>query len=151
MLDLVQVSRELVLLAQRLAAERATDAEIAAMREFHRARRAAVEAGDRLAIEQAAMGFHSTILAASRNLELQRVYPAVFHRLERIFRLAYPEWFGAAGLEVDGELLAAIAAHDPGGAVAVSGRGWDVLEGNIREAMTAQGAASHEAPGAGVA
>lgn len=131
MLDLVQVSRELVLLAQRLAAERATDEEIAALRGFHAARVAAVAAGDREAVERAAIGFHSTILAASRNLELQRVYPAVFDRLERIFRLAHPEWFGAAGLEVDGALLGAIEAHDPAGAEAVSARGWDVLEANV--------------------
>lgn len=131
-LDLVQVSRELVLLAQRLAAERATDDEIGRMRAFHEARRAAAAAGDGDGVERGAIGFHSTILAASRNVELQRVYPAVFDRLERIFRLAFPEWFGAAGIEVDAALLEAIERHDPAAAVAVSARGWDVLEANVR-------------------
>ncbi len=135
MLDLVQVSRELVLLAQRLAAERATDEEIARLRAFHEARAAALAAGDRDGVERGAIGFHSTILAASRNAELQRVYPAVFDRLERIFRLVFPEWLGAAGIEVDGALLEAIARHDPAAAVAVSSRGWDALEANIRSRM----------------
>lgn len=135
MLDLVQVSRQLVLLAQRLAAERATDDEIRAMRGFHEARVAALQSGDRDGVERGAIGFHGTILAASRNQELQRVYPAVFHRLERIFRLAYPEWLSDAGVEVDGALLAAIEAHDPATAVTISGRGWDELEENIRARM----------------
>jgi DNA-binding GntR family transcriptional regulator len=132
MLDLVQVSRQLVLLAQRLAAERATDDEIRAMRSFHEARVAALRSGDRDGVERGAIGFHETILAASRNQELQRVYPAVFHRLERIFRLAFPEWLRDAGVEVDGALLEAIEAHDPAAAVAVSAQGWDILEANIR-------------------
>jgi DNA-binding GntR family transcriptional regulator len=137
MLDLVQVSRELVLLAQRLAAERATEQEIERLRAFHEARVAAVAAGDHDAIERGAIGFHATILAASRNAELQRVYPAVFDRLERIFRLAFPEWFGAAGAQVDAALLDAIERRDPAGAVAVSARGWDTLERNIRAAAAA--------------
>jgi DNA-binding GntR family transcriptional regulator len=131
-LDLVQVSRELVLLAQRLAAERATDDEVERLRAFHAARIAAVAASDGDGVERAAIGFHSTILAASRNAELQRVYPAVFDRLERIFRLAFPEWLGAAGVEVDATLLEAIARHDAAAAVAASARGWDVLEANVR-------------------
>jgi DNA-binding GntR family transcriptional regulator len=138
MLDLVQVSRELVLLAQRLAAERATDEEIARLRAFHEARAAAMAAGDRDGVERGAIGFHSTILAASRNAELQRVYPAVFDRLERIFRLAFPEWLGAAGIEVDGALLEAIQRRNPATAVAVSARGWDILEANIRSRTVAE-------------
>jgi DNA-binding GntR family transcriptional regulator len=131
-LDLVQVSRALVLLAQRLAAERATEAEIVALRRFHDARAAALATGDRDGVERAAIGFHGTILAASRNMELQRVYPAVFDRLERVFRLAFPEWLGEAGVEVDAALLEAIERHDPALAAAVSARGWDTLEENIR-------------------
>jgi DNA-binding GntR family transcriptional regulator len=142
MLDLVQVSRQLVLLAQRLAAERATDDEILAMRGFHDARAAALRAGDRDGVERGAIGFHATILAASRNQELQRVYPAVFHRLERIFRLAYPEWLRDAGIEIDGALIAAIEAHDPATAVNVSGHGWDELETSIRSQMADEDATS---------
>jgi DNA-binding GntR family transcriptional regulator len=148
MLDLVQVSRQLVLLAQRLAAERATDDEIRAMRGFHESRVAALGTGDRAGVERGAIGFHGAILAASRNQELQRVYPAVFHRLERVFRLAYPEWFRDAGVEVDGALLAAIEAHDPTAAVAVSGHGWDELEASIRSQMAPEDAASAAAEAA---
>lgn len=144
MLDLVQVARQLVLLAQRLAAERATDEEIEAMRRFHAMRVNAYRAGDMASVERGAAGFHRTILAASRNQELQRVYPTVSHRLERVFRLVYPEWLHESGLEVDGALLEAIAAHDPARAEAVSGAGWDVLEGNIRARMASEVAASRE-------
>ncbi len=132
MLDLVQVSRQLVFLAQRLAAERATDDEIRALHGFHEARVAALRSGDRDGVERGAIGFHATILGASRNQELQRVYPAVFHRLERIFRLAYPEWLRDAGVQVDAALLAAIEAHDPAAAMAASAQGWDMLEATIR-------------------
>jgi DNA-binding GntR family transcriptional regulator len=132
MLDLVQVSRELVVLAQRLAAERATAGELRALREFHETRAAALRAGDTTGAERCAIGFHATILGASRNLELQRLFPMVFSRLERIFRVAYPEWFRESGLEVDGEILAAIEARDPAGVEEVSGRGWDRLEAAIR-------------------
>lgn len=142
MLDLVQVSRELVQLAQRLAAERATDDEVAQLRAFHEARAAAVAADDREGVERGAIGFHATILAASRNAELKRVYPAVVDRLERIFRLAFPEWLGAAGTEVDGALLEAIERRDAVAAVAASARGWDALEAGIRALRDAERAPS---------
>jgi len=131
MLDLVQVSRGLVLLAQRLAAERATDDELRVMRAGHERRIAALRAGDVEGVERGALAFHTTILGASRNLELQRVYPMVFPRLERVFRLAYPEWLRDAGVEVDGAILAAIEARDPEAVLEVSGRGWDTLEASI--------------------
>ncbi len=150
-LDLVQVSRALVLLAQRLAAERATDDEIRAMRGLHQARVEALRAGDLGGVERAAQDFHATILGASGNQELQRVYPAVFHRLERVFRLAYPEWLRDAGVEVDGALLAAIEAHDPATAVAVSGRGWDALEASIRAQFRAEDGRAAAASGSGQA
>jgi DNA-binding GntR family transcriptional regulator len=132
MLDLVQVSRELVLLAQRLAAQRATAEELAALRAFHEQRVACLRVGDPAGVERGALAFHTTILGASRNQELQRVYPMVFPRLERVFRVAYPEWFQDAGLDVDGRILAAIEARDPATVMEVSGRGWDVLEEGIR-------------------
>jgi DNA-binding GntR family transcriptional regulator len=131
MLDLVQVSRGLVLLAQRLAAERATDEELGVIRGHHERRVAALRAGDVEGVERGALAFHTTILRASRNLELQRVYPMVFPRLERVFRLAYPEWLRDAGVEVDGAILAAMEARDPEAVLRMSGRGWDTLEANI--------------------
>jgi DNA-binding GntR family transcriptional regulator len=132
MLDLAQVSRGLVLLAQRLAAERATDVELRAMRELHEARAAAMRALDQAAVERAALGFHLAILAASRNHELQRMIPMIFPRLERVFRFAYPEWLREAGVEVDGELLEALEAHDPSAVERASGRGWDAIESRLR-------------------
>ncbi len=131
-LDLVQVSRELVLLAQRLAAERATDEELRAMRALHEARVAALRAGDTEGVERSADGFHATILRASRSQELQRVYPMVYPRLERVFRVAYAEWLRDAGVELDGRILEALEAHDAVAVQRVSGRGWDTLEANIR-------------------
>lgn len=132
MLDLVQLSRGLVVLAQRLATERATADELRAIRDYHRLRVAALGAGDEGGVERCAMGFHATILAASRNRDLQRLYPMVSHRLERVFRIAYPEWLRDAGVEVDGAILAAMEARDPDTVAAVSGRGWDTLEAGIR-------------------
>ena len=132
MLDLVQVSRQLVLLAQRLAAERATDVELHALRVHHETRVAALRAGDVGAVERGALAFHTTILRASRNQELQRVYPMVFPRLERVFRVAYPEWLQEDGVGVDGRILVALEARDPAAVLRVSGRGWDTLEANIR-------------------
>jgi DNA-binding GntR family transcriptional regulator len=132
MLDLVQVSRELVILAQRLAAERAGDDELATLRRAHERRLAALTAADRGALEEAALAFHDTILAASRSRELQRIYPMLFARLDRVFRVAYPEWFGGDGAARDGELLAALEARDPGAVVEASGRAWDTLEARVR-------------------
>lgn len=132
MLDLVQVSRELVILAQRLAAERATADELQTLRACHEARLAALRAGDIAGVERGALGFHATILEASRSQELRRLFPMVYSRLERVFRVAYPEWFREAGLEVDGRILAALEARDPAGVEEVSGRGWDTLEAAVR-------------------
>lgn len=126
--DLVQVSRELVLLAQRLAAERATDDEIATMRACHTARRIALANGDRPAVEEATLGFHMAILQASRNRELQRLYPSLALRLERVFRVAFPDWLGEAGLELDGAILAELERRDPAAVEAASSRSWDLLE-----------------------
>ena len=149
MLDLVQVSRELVLLAQRLAAERATDDELHALREHHERRLVALRAGDPPGVERGAMAFHTTILRASRNQELQRVYPMVFPRLERVFRVAYPEWFQDAGVEVDGRILAALEARDPRAVAEVSGAGWDALEAGIRARAAADTGKSRDMPAAG--
>lgn len=140
MLDLVQVSRELILLAQRLAAERATDDELHALRGHHERRLVALRAGDPVGVELGAMAFHTTILRASCNQELQRVYPMLFPRLERVFRVAYPEWFREAGVDVDGSILAAMEARDPRAVVKVSGAGWDALEAGIRARVAEQAA-----------
>ncbi len=132
MLDLVLMSRGLVLLAQRQAAERATDEELWLIRAHHERRVAAFRAGDDESVEEGALAFHTAILRASRNQELQRVYPMVFPRLERVFRVAYPEWLRQAGVELDGAILAAMEARDAEAVVTVSGRGWDALEAGIR-------------------
>jgi DNA-binding GntR family transcriptional regulator len=132
MLDLVQVSRRLVVLAQRLAAERATADELRTLRDVHEARLAAMQAGDMESVERGALGFHATILEASRSQELRRLFPMFFSRLERIFRVAYPEWFREAGLAVDSRILAALEARDPAAVEEVSGRGWDTLEAAVR-------------------
>jgi DNA-binding GntR family transcriptional regulator len=132
MLDLVQVSRQLVLLAQRLAAERATDEELGELRAHHEMRASALRAGNADGVERGALAFHSLILAASRNQELQRVYPMVFPRLERVFRVAHPEWLREHGVALDGAILNALEARDPEAVVEISGRGWDTLEANVR-------------------
>jgi DNA-binding GntR family transcriptional regulator len=142
MLDLVQVSRQLVLLAQRLAAERATDEELRELRAHHEARSAALRAGSVEGVERGALTFHNAILRASRNQELQRVYPMVFPRLERVFRVAYPEWLGESGVALDGAILAALEARDPEAVGEVSGRGWDTLEANVRAGVDRYAAAA---------
>jgi DNA-binding GntR family transcriptional regulator len=130
--DLVELSRELVLLAQRLAASRATDEEIRTIRSCHDRRLAALAAGDGPGVEAATRQFHMTILAASRNRELQRIYPILELRLERVFRLTFPEWLGAAGAELDEGILVAIEGRDPVAVVAASSRSWDLLEDALR-------------------
>jgi DNA-binding GntR family transcriptional regulator len=147
MLDLVQVSRGLVLLAQRQATERATDEDLRAIRGHHEQRAAAQQAGDAPGVERSALAFHMTILGASRNHDLQRVYAMVFSRLERVFRVAYPEWLLDAGVELDGAILEAMEARDPDAVVAVSATGWDTLEAGIRiraAELAAQAAAAAE-------
>ena len=150
MLDLVKVSRLLVLLAQRQAAERATDDELVAIRGYHRARAAAQGAGDQEGVERNALAFHSTILGASRNHDLQRIYPMVFPRLERVFRVAYPEWLQEGGVELDGAILAAMEDRDPDAVVAVSATGWDALETGIRVRAAELVASAGAAAAAGV-
>jgi DNA-binding GntR family transcriptional regulator len=126
--DLVELSRELVLLAQRLAASRATDEEVRTMRSCHGRRLAALAAGDGPGVEAATLRFHMTILAASRNRELQRIYPTLALRLERVFRVTFPEWLGEAGAEMDEGILVAIEGRDPVAVVEASSRSWDRLE-----------------------
>ena len=130
--DLVELSRELVLLAQRLAATRASDEEIRTIRSCHDRRLAALAAGDRPGVEAATLQFHMTILAASRNHELQRIYPMLALRLERVFRVTFPEWFGEAGAELDEGILVALEGRDPVAVVEASSRGWDLLEDAVR-------------------
>lgn len=130
--DLVQLSRALVLLAQRLAASRATDEEVRTMRSSHEQRLAALADGDGPRMEAAALRFHMTILAASRNRELQRLYPTLALRLERVFRVVFPEWMGPAGAEMDGAILIAIEERDPVAVVEASSRSWDLLEDAVR-------------------
>jgi DNA-binding GntR family transcriptional regulator len=130
--DLVQLARELVLLAQRLAAARATDDEIETMRSCHAARCAALAAGDQVRVERAALEFHMTILAASRNRELQRVYASLALRLERVFRVTFPEWLGETGAQMDGEILAGFERRDSAAVVEASARSWDRLEDAVR-------------------
>ena len=126
--DLVQLSRGLVLLAQRLAASRATDEEILTLRSCHERRLTALAAGDGPGVEAATLRFHMTILAASRNRELQRLYPILALRLERVFRVAFPEWLGPAGAEMDAGILVAIEGRDAAAVVEASSRSWDLLE-----------------------
>lgn len=130
--DLAQLSRELVLLAQRLAASRATDAELLALRSCHEQRLAALATGDGPGAETATLRFHMTILAASRNRELQRIYPTLALRLERVFRVAFPEWLGPLGAEMDEAILVAMERRDPAAVVEASSRSWDMLEDAIR-------------------
>jgi DNA-binding GntR family transcriptional regulator len=132
MLELVQVCRGMVLLAQRLAAERATDEELRVLRRLHEERRAALLAGDTDAAVRGALDFHAKVLQASRNRELVRIYPMVFPRLERVFRVGYPDWLREVGMEIDGAMLAAMEARDPDAVVELAGRGWDAFEATIR-------------------
>jgi DNA-binding GntR family transcriptional regulator len=131
--DLVQLSRELVLLAQRLAALRATDEEIRTMRSCHDRRLAALAADDGPGVEAATLRFHMTILAASRNRELQRIYPTLALRLERVFRVTFPEWLGEAGAEMDEGILVAIEGRDPVAVLEASSRSWDLLEDAVAD------------------
>lgn len=156
MLDLVQVARALVLLLRQLVAERATDEEVAELGAMHEVRRAHIAAGDDAAAEADLSEYHNVLLRVARNRELERIYPSVSLRLERLVRTAYAGEVGALGTDADTALLALLANHDVDGFRERSLRDWHDLEVGVEllaerlRAQQAGEAASQADPGAEV-
>ncbi len=145
MLDLVQVSQALIVLLRQLVARRATAEDLAELRALQESRLAHIAARDDLAAEADLFEFHDRLLRIAANRELDRVYPSVSLRLERLVRFAYGGAMGSLGAEADSSLLDLFARHDVDGVRDLSVQGWHDLEEGVRafvDRMRAQQAAS---------
>lgn len=131
MLDLVQVSQALIVLMRQLVARRATADDLAGLRALQESRLAHLAAGDDLGAEADLFEFHDRLLHIADNRELDRVYPSVAYRLERLVRFAYGE-MGSLGADADTTLLDLFARHDVDGVRDLSVKGWHDLEEGVR-------------------
>jgi DNA-binding GntR family transcriptional regulator len=132
MLDLVQVSRALVVLLRQLVAQRGTPAQYAELRALHDARLSHVAAGDGAAAEADLFEFHDRLLQIAGNRELERIYPSVSLRLERMVRMAYVEGVGSLGGNADMVLREILDQREVDGVRELSIEGWHELEVGIR-------------------
>ncbi len=132
MLDLVQVSQALVVLLRQLVARRATAADLAGLRTLQESRLAHLAAGDDVAAEADLFEFHDRLLRIAANRELERVYPSVSLRLERLVRFAYGGSMGSLGADADSALLDLFGRRDVDGVRELSVQGWHELEEGVR-------------------
>lgn len=132
MLDLVQVSQALIVLLRQLVAARGTPAAFARLRALHEVRQAHIAAGDEAAAEAALFEFHDELLHIAANRELERIYPSVSLRLERMVRMAYAEGVGSLGTDADKALIELLELGDADGVRDLTVRGWHDLEGGVR-------------------
>lgn len=154
MLDLVQVSQALVVLLRQLVARRATAADLVELRALQASRLAHLEAGDEIAAEADLFEFHDRLLRIAANRELDRVYPSVSLRLERLVRFAYGGAMGSLGAGADSALLDLLEGRDVDGVRDLTVQGWHELEEGVRTfvervraAQKANAATADEAPG----
>lgn len=118
--------------AARLAAERATDEEIAALEEAHAAMS---EAKDLDAWIEPDVLFHSVVVRAARNELLERLSPIISAMLRTLFMVSSrpPRTFTRA-LPMHEAIIDAIRAHDPDLAEAAALR---LLEDTVRNTKRA--------------
>jgi hypothetical protein len=85
-----------------------------------------------MAAEADLFEFHDRLLRIAANRELDRVYPSVSLRLERLVRFAYEGAMGSLGANADSALLDLFASHDVDGVRDLSVAGWHDLEVGVR-------------------
>ena len=132
MLDLVHVSRALVVLLRQLVTQRATAEDLAGLRTLQASRVAHLAAGDDIAAEADLFEFHDRLLRIAANRELDRIYPSVSLRLERLIRFAYGGTMGSLGVDADSALLDLFGLRDVEGVRELSVLGWHELEEGVR-------------------
>ncbi|WP_458688207.1 GntR family transcriptional regulator [Nocardia tengchongensis] len=119
--DLFDVRESLEVLAARLAAERATTADLAVLRDQLNAARDATARGDQAAIAAANAGFHAVIVEISGNPLLQSLLRPLESRVRWLFHLTKERDPGTQCEEHE-LLYAAIADHDPAAAAEIAYR-----------------------------
>jgi DNA-binding GntR family transcriptional regulator len=118
--DMLDVLAVLEACAARLACERASDAEIAGMRELHDRMTGFFEAGNRLEYYKLNQDFHSGILRLSGNAALQSAHLAIQARLKRIRYIGNSEprkWNDA--MSEHEEMVRRLEARDAEGLAAI--------------------------------
>lgn len=128
MLDLVQVAQALVLLMRRLVVQRATADDLVGLQALQESRLAHLAGGDDMAAEADLFEFHERLLRIASNRELDRVYPTVGLRLERLVRFAYDGEMGSLGATSDSTLLDLLGSRDGDAVHEHSVKGWHDLE-----------------------
>lgn len=110
--ELVEARSELEQVIARLAAERATDADIAAIRHQQDELAKAKQGGRKLIA--ADLGFHMALARACHNTVLLRLFSELHHPIRRwMEEKAKHDWGFDRVLEEHEALLKAIEAHDP--------------------------------------
>lgn len=111
--EIYEVKAMLDGLAARLAAERITDAELRRLRAVHEQTKRAVAGGDRHAYAAASRRFHETLIAASGNSRLIRLYDGMSRQ---IWWLGNMVMTGSdrhrTSVREHGDILDALAARD---------------------------------------
>lgn len=110
--DLLAVRSRLEPLAARLAAERATPDDIAALTELLDRSRVAAERGDLAALSELNSGLHRRVLDMSGNRWLQSMATTMYHHVEWVF-LRSAAWRATHSWTEHRRLVAAIGAADP--------------------------------------
>lgn len=111
--DLVAVLRALESLSGELACAVASDKEIARARALHEALAAMDPHGDRIALFETDMAFHSAIVAAAHNAPLQETHRAYLARLWRVRYLSATRPDKRADrIKEHGQMVAALEARD---------------------------------------
>ncbi|WP_219418852.1 FadR/GntR family transcriptional regulator [Pseudonocardia nigra] len=112
-LDVLAVRASLERDAAAAAATQRTDADVAAIDEAVRARRAACTGGDRAAFVAADLAFHQAVIAATGNPVLIDLYAGLTEAMQRTVTALDEADDDPGGFPGHEELAAAIAAGDP--------------------------------------
>lgn len=131
--DLIAVLRALESLSGELACQVASAADIALVRQRHEDLAAMDAHGDRIALFEADMAFHTAIVAAAHNAPLTETHRAYLARLWRVRYLSATRPDKRADrLREHGEMVAALEARDSAAlAVTIATHGASMLD-NIR-------------------
>ena len=144
--ELLETRMSIEATAAALAAERAGDADIAALRESHLDVVEAAASGDIDALVRADDCFHETLLVASQNRLLAKIYRLLTAEITE-FRRKTLALAGAPDRAIadHGAILAAVQRRDPTAARKQMIDHLFVLYEEVREAATSQGGPAGEA------
>jgi GntR family transcriptional repressor for pyruvate dehydrogenase complex len=134
-------------LAAGLAAVRATNEEVAAMRRHNAAHVTAGESGDAEGLVESDAAFHGTIVAAARSRFASRLYEVLIAELTDFRRKtrALP-WAVARSAKGHGAIAESIARHDPKAARAAMAEHLWALDEEILQTAATDGRSQEVAP-----